>query len=580
MLAKIIYRFISCLVVISISYQIEAQTITSTNATTIGGKEKDQGKCIAVDNSGNLIIAGNFSDTVDFDPGNGVAELIAQKSENIFITKYGPLGNFIWAKAIVGTGISYLHNIGTDQQGNIIFSGAYYGILDMDPSTNSLIFNSNGKRNYFITKLDKDGNLIWAKDFIKSDLSTSNSDFTTDRYGDIYFVSSFADSIDLDPGPNKYVLNGKPTNKAFICKLDMAGNFIWAKVLQGSGDINLYQIQIGSKGEYTIIGNFRGAADFDPDSSNTERLTVANPTTDGFVLRFDPMFQFVWVKQFESSQNIVPTSLSINKKGEVLLGGEFQGDLDADPNILKKYLLKGRGQVGFIVLLDSMGSFKWARNIESSFDEARITGVSLSEESIAYFIGNFQGITHLDTNASKLTSKGGIDIVLGVLDCINGKALYFDQIGGVGSEQVNDMHRDSSGTLYMSGWFYESTCLVPGKDSPTLASKGKSDMFYLKLKSTFKCSTSIASVYQNNPNSILSIYPNPNNGIFSLQFNSDKSIPEKIQIWNTEGKVIHEINDNTASIIQLDLSNELPGIYFGVVLDKTKDPTHFQIVVF
>ncbi len=66
-------------------------------ANGMGGTSIDQGNSIAIDESGNIFVAGNFKYTVDFDPGIGTFNLTAggsTGSDDIFIAKYLPDGIF------------------------------------------------------------------------------------------------------------------------------------------------------------------------------------------------------------------------------------------------------------------------------------------------------------------------------------------------------------------------------------------------------------------------------------------------------------------------------------------------------
>jgi|SRR6185436_10931826 len=54
---------------------------------------------IALDASGNIYVSGYFSDTVDFDPGPGVYNLVSASFYNSFILKLNSSGNFVWANS-------------------------------------------------------------------------------------------------------------------------------------------------------------------------------------------------------------------------------------------------------------------------------------------------------------------------------------------------------------------------------------------------------------------------------------------------------------------------------------------------
>ena len=69
-------------------------------AKSIGGSNEDRGYSIATDASGNVYISGQFSGTVDFDPGAGIFELTSELSSDTFILKLDASGNFVWAKTM------------------------------------------------------------------------------------------------------------------------------------------------------------------------------------------------------------------------------------------------------------------------------------------------------------------------------------------------------------------------------------------------------------------------------------------------------------------------------------------------
>src|SRR4030095_7043697 len=73
-------------------------------AKSVGGVINDAGFSIAVDASGNIYVTGQFSRTVDFDPGKEMFTLTSAALVHIFILKLDNSGNFIWAKSMGGEG--------------------------------------------------------------------------------------------------------------------------------------------------------------------------------------------------------------------------------------------------------------------------------------------------------------------------------------------------------------------------------------------------------------------------------------------------------------------------------------------
>src|SRR5690606_34352763 len=67
-------------------------------ATTPSGAGADMGSDVATDKQGNVFVMGTFTGTIHFD----TVELVSFGKEDVFLAKYDPQGNFLWAKSAGG----------------------------------------------------------------------------------------------------------------------------------------------------------------------------------------------------------------------------------------------------------------------------------------------------------------------------------------------------------------------------------------------------------------------------------------------------------------------------------------------
>ena len=134
-------------------------------AKQMGGGNFDVGSGVALDGSGNVYTTGFFRGTADFDPGAGVFDLTSTSAgfEDIFVSKLDSNGNFVWAKKMGGTGGDGAHSVAVDGSGNVYTTGFFSGTADFDPGPGTFNLTSAGFNAIFVSKLDSNGNFVWAK---------------------------------------------------------------------------------------------------------------------------------------------------------------------------------------------------------------------------------------------------------------------------------------------------------------------------------------------------------------------------------------------------------------------------------
>ncbi len=123
-------------------------------ARSMGGTMDNYGLSVKVDQNNEIYVAGQFSGTVDFDPGAGTTNLSATGSFDLFVTKLNTSGNFILARKIGGSGVDYLNNITTLGASQIFIGGYFEGTVDFDINAGVSNLSSSGARDIFLTKWD------------------------------------------------------------------------------------------------------------------------------------------------------------------------------------------------------------------------------------------------------------------------------------------------------------------------------------------------------------------------------------------------------------------------------------------
>jgi hypothetical protein len=234
-------------------------------AKSFGGTGTDYVFSIAVDTTGHIYTTGYFDDTSDFDPGTGIFNLASAGNDDVFVQKMDDNGNFLWAKSFGGNSYDRGNSVALDAAGNVYVKGYFAGTVDFDSGVGTYNLTSAGINETFIQKMDTNGNFIWAKSFgATSNLNGIVQSMALDVMGNVYSTGNFEGTADFDPGVGIVNLTSLGNSDVFVQKMDVNGNFIWAKSFGGTGYDYGGQIAVDDSENVYTIGNFDGVVDFDP----------------------------------------------------------------------------------------------------------------------------------------------------------------------------------------------------------------------------------------------------------------------------------------------------------------------------
>ncbi len=299
-------------------------------AKSMGGTADDASNAIAVDASGNIYTTGYFEGTADFDPSAGIFNLTNVGGDDIFVSKLDSNGNFVWAKSMGGTSAEAGRGIGLDTNGNVYTTGFFQVISDFDPGVGTFNLTPAGSLDIFISKLDSNGNFVWAKSMGGTSLEIGLS-IILDSSGNVYTTGFFNSTVDFDPGAGTYDLTSVGAGDIFISKLDSSGNFIWAKGMGGTSDDLGRGIAVDSSGNVYSTGFFSSSADFDP-AAGTFNLNSAG-LNDVFVSELDSSGNFVWAKGMGGTDEDFGIGIALDSSTNVYTTGFFGGTADFDPGV-------------------------------------------------------------------------------------------------------------------------------------------------------------------------------------------------------------------------------------------------------
>jgi len=318
--------------------------------------------------------------------------------------------------------------------------------------------------------------LEWAKQFGNNEILASGNSIALDDMGNSYFAGSFIGTVDFDPGPSVFSLSsvGIYAN-AFICKLDNAGNLVWAKQIVCTGWSEVHGLTVDSEGNVYSTGYFMNTADFDPGIG--EFNLTAQGNRDVFVSKLDGGGNFIWARNFggtsENTNSDMGKAIAADSSGDVYISGVFRLTADFDPSE-EVYELTVDGYIdAFICKLDASGNFEWVKRIggpQGTYDFDEANGLAVDNADYIYTVGTFNNTA--DFTPYTLTSNEDSNGFIAKLDT-DGNYIWAKRTGAV----VNDVAMDALNNVYLTGHFYGDADF----DAINLTSEGVMSIMLAKM---------------------------------------------------------------------------------------------------
>lgn len=333
-----------------------------------GASASSMANGIAVDGSGNIIVAGVTGADLYGEKNSGYADC--------FVVKFDSSGNVLWTRLIGGGGDDIGNAVAVDAAGNVYVTGfitsagAYdvfaakldasgsqqwleqYGSGDfdagvaiaVDKSGNSYVTGytygvlagtaSEGSTDSFISKFDSAGNPTTVQ-FGGPDLDQTTAIVVDDTAGMLYFTGytygKVGDQNNVDPSGG--------SSDIVVAKFDL--NLAeQAILLKGTpGNDTAQGIAVDAAGNVFVVGSTSGAF-----TGNT------NGGYDSFVMKIQPSLtaELEWVEQIGTPNDDDGKAVVLDKKGNPLVAGSEKGDFDGISN-------SGFGFDAFLMSYDTNG---------------------------------------------------------------------------------------------------------------------------------------------------------------------------------------------------------------------------------
>ncbi|MFK7787707.1 MAG: T9SS type A sorting domain-containing protein [Crocinitomicaceae bacterium] len=537
-----------------------------------GGFSSDIGFSLTTDNSGNVYSVGQFSDSVDLDPGSGELMQVSIGGTDMYIQKLDANGNLLWGHSLGSFGSDAGKAITIDDTGNVYITGAFGGTVDFDPGAGIYELTSNGSFDIFILKLDNNGNFIWAQSFGGTAWDVPN-EIVLDNLGNLYSVGYFSGSvselIDFDPTSGVENLSCQGSSDIYIQKLDVNGNFIWAKSIGGSDNDRAYDVTLDNSNNPIITGYFSSTVDFDPNMGVT--TLTSNGARDICIAKLDVNGNLLWAKAMGSSGVDGGFSIVNDSQNNICVGGFFEETVDFDPNGgVDNHSSFGEFDI-FVLQLSENGDLNWINSYGSLYEDyAR--AITLDNSDNIYLTGHFSSSVDFGLTSGNLVSAGFTDIFVQKIDPL-GNSMLANSFGGNSDDHGVSISLDGVGNIYTTGYFQGTADFD--------ASGGMLELSSLDFQEVFIMKSSLLDFLEVDELKKLQkvhVYPNPSNGEFTISLDDiHPTEPVRIEVITEIGQKVWErdIEDQHTFV---DLGDKVAGVYFIRIISEDGVSVHQLLI--
>ena len=321
-------------------------------------------------------------------------------SQDLWVVKTNDIGDIEWQKEYGGSLADVgVQIVATDDSCYIIGAHSNSGI------TGNKTENTFGYYDFWIIKIDADGNIIWqntvgggANDYLHSLATTYDGGVVLGGYSNSEISG---EKTALHYGLGDY----------WMVKLDSVGEIDWQKTRGGTGaDVMTNIVQTTDSGFVAL-----GYSTSTPSIQKSETSYLQ----DLWVVKMNELGAIVWENTIQASADELSTGLAINAVGEIIIGALSNADIGYDKNeptqnqsnveMLYDDFAQGSGNDFWVLNLSPDGNINWQNTIGGNMDD-NLTDVVLLADGKVALVGTSSSFISADKQQNQIGALGEVII--------------------------------------------------------------------------------------------------------------------------------------------------------------------------
>ncbi len=371
-----------------------------------GGTLEDQPFCIIESSDGNFVTAGrSISQNGDVSNPKG--------DYDFWITKLSPTGALLWEKSYGGTAQDNAFVIRETTDKGFIVTGSTI-------SDDGDVTGHQGQFDYWVLRLDVNGNLLWEKTLGGSSTDQASDVVETPDGGFVVVGQSISNNGDVSNQIGLY--------DYWVVKLDANGIVVWDKSYGGTQSDDARSIQLTNDNGFIVAG---------VSSSSDGQITNPNGGEDAWVIRLDSAGNLLWEKSLGGSgEEYAEHVIQSDDGGFVLFCTTNSTDGDISTSL--------GGFDYWVVKLDGIGTLLGEQSFGGSDQEYITSGFQKSDKE--FIVTGYSNSSNGDVS----NPKGFSDYW--VLNLDNGGNLIWEMsLGGSKNDVAYGSCQTNDGAIMIAG---------------------------------------------------------------------------------------------------------------------------------
>jgi len=312
-------------------YDENGNYISSTQIKSSKGIGVNDAKIDAI---GNIYLAGWHYGSVTFSNSSGSnCNIDAGSGNPHFFAKIGKDKSCEFAIGLLLNSANAVEAIDFDKSGNVYIGGNFNKTVDLDGGAGIASFTSVRGIDGYWAKYSPAGVYMEAHSY-----DAGVNDLEIDEQDNLYLTGSIADSMNIDIGAgSKYIYSDAGGFDKYLVKYNFKKEVVFGNSMKADSRIlRIRELAPGKANSIYIVGQFKDTIDLNRDKNGGELYSEGS--YDGLLSKFNSNGEYEYAMALGSSFLNDVNDITVDKAGNILLLGSFEGIVDFDPKIGKKEL--------------------------------------------------------------------------------------------------------------------------------------------------------------------------------------------------------------------------------------------------